>query len=144
MLDATQPWLPLLDVDDEPRVASPILKAKTRRGPTQQVTRPRPQHRAARQAFLGVVSSWGLTATETLQLLGEPLSEEEERWERLDGILGAHRSLRLISPEPTLYGERLRRPEPAFGGVSLLEIMLRDGLSGITRVRAHLVALITR
>ncbi|WP_139083317.1 hypothetical protein [Rubellimicrobium roseum] len=72
------------------------------------------------------------------------MSEEEERWERLDGILGAHRSLRLISPEPTLYGERLRRPEPAFGGVSLLEIMLRDGLSGITRVRAHLVALITR
>ena len=78
------------------------------------------------------------------RLLGEPLSHEAERLERLDGILGAHRSLRLISPEPALYGARLRQPEPAFDGASLLEVMLRDGLPGIAQVRAHLVARITR
>ncbi|TNC49616.1 hypothetical protein FHG66_10930 [Rubellimicrobium rubrum] len=142
MLDALQPWLPLLD--DEPRADPPARKARRRPVAMPQVTAPAPQHRAARQAFLGVAAAWGLTAAEALRLLGEPVSHEAERLERLDGILGAHRSLRLISPEPALYGARLRQPEPAFDGASLLEVMLRDGLPGIAQVRTHLVARITR
>ena len=142
MLDTTQPWLPLLD--HEPATDPPARRSRKRSIPAPPVTAPGPQHRAVRQAFLGVAASWGLTATEALRLLGEPLSHEAERQERLDGILGAHRSLRLISPEPAQYVERLRQPEPAFDGASLLEVMLRDGLPGIARVRAHLVARILR
>lgn len=102
------------------------------------------EHRAARLAFLGVTSSWALTATEALMLLGEPLSSEAERLERIDGMLGARRSLQLIAPEPSRAAEILRRPDPALRGASLLEVMLRDGLPGITQVRAHLVARIGR
>ena len=105
---------------------------------------PRPGTRAARQAYLGVASSWALSATEALRLLGEPLSSEAERLERLHGVLGAHRSLLLIAPERARYAELLRRPDPAFAGASLLEVMLQEGVPGIARVRAHLLAQITR
>jgi hypothetical protein len=37
----------------------------------------------------------------------------------------------------------LRRPDPAFGGASMLEVMLQ-GTPGITQARAHLLAQITR
>ena len=142
MHDSTQPWLPLLD--NEPHAYRPVRRVRRRSVPAPPVATPAPQHRAVRQAYLGVASSWGLTATEALRLLGEPSSSEAERLERLDGILGAHRSLRLISPEPAQCSARLRQPEPAFGSTSLLEVMLRDGLPGIAQVRAHLVARIPR
>ena len=142
MLDATQPWLPLLD--DEPRTEVPLRKARQRALPVVLATVPAPGTRAARQAFLGIASSWALSATEVLRLLGEPLSSEAERLERLHGVLGAHRSLLLIAPEPGRTGELLRRPDPAFGGASLLEIMLQEGVPGIARVRAHLLTRITR
>jgi hypothetical protein len=142
MLDVTQPWLPLLD--DEPRTDVPVRKAKRRAVSPPPASDPRPDSRAARQAFLGVVSSWALSATEALRLLGEPLSCEAERLERLHGVLGAHRSLLLIAPERARYADLLRRPDPALDELSPLEIMLQQGLPGIARVRAHLLAQITR
>jgi hypothetical protein len=142
MFDATQLWLPLLD--DEPWPDQPAHKARRQATPALPAVDSGPGHRAARQAFLGIVSSWGLTATEVLRLLGEPLSSEVERLERLQGILGAHRSLLLIAPEPARYAALLRRPDPAFDGASMLHIMLQHGLPGIARVRAHLLAQIAR
>ena len=142
MLDATQPWLPLLE--DEPRTDIPVRKVRRRAISTLPPTKPEPGSRAARQAFLGIASSWALSATEVLRLLGEPLSGEAERLERMHGALGAHRSLRLIAPEPARYAELLRQPDPAFDGACLLEVMLQEGVPGIARVRAHLLTQITR
>jgi hypothetical protein len=141
MLDVTQPWLPLLD--DNPQTELPVRKAKRRAVSAPPASDPRPDSRAARQAYLGVASSWSLSATEALRLLGEPLSSEAERLERLHGLLGAHRSLLLIAPERARYTELLRRPDPVFDGASLLEVMLQQGVPGIARVRAHLLAQIT-
>ena len=90
-----------------------------------------------------MASSWALSATEALRLLGEPLSSEAERLERMKGSWRAPLSP-LIAPEPGRYTEFLRRPDPAFGGVSMLEVMLQEGVPGIARVRAHLLAQITR
>jgi hypothetical protein len=59
-------------------------------------------------------------------------------------ILGAHRSLLPIAPEPVRYTELLRRSDPMFDGTSMLELMLQQGLPGIAQVRAHLLAQITR
>src|SRR5688572_19210812 len=109
MFDASQPWLPLLD--DEPRTDVLVRKARRRAISAPTAANPEPESRAARQAFLGVASSWALSATEALRLLGEPLSSEAERLERLHGVLGAHRSLLLIAPEPRRYAELLRRPD---------------------------------
>jgi hypothetical protein len=142
MLDMTQPWLPLLD--DEPRIEVPVRKAKRRAVSAPPATAPGPESRAARQAFLGVASSWALSATEALRLLGEPLSNEAERLERLHGVLGAHRSLLLIAPERGRTAELLRRSDAAFDGASMLEVMLQQGLPGIAKVRAHLLAQVTR
>lgn len=141
MLHAIQPWLPLLD---EPQADVLVRKARRRAPAAPQPTHPELGSRAARKAFLGVASSWTLSASEALRLLGEPLSSETERMERMQGVLGAHRSLRLIAPDPARYTELLRRPDPAFGGRSLLEVMLQEGVPGIARVRAHLLAQITR
>ena len=138
MLDATQPWLPLLD--DEPRTDLPVRKTRRRAISGPPAGKPEVGSRAARQAFLGVVSSWALSATEALRLLGEPLSGVGERLERMQGVLGAHRSLLLIAPEPARYTELLRRPDPGFGGACLLEVMLREGVPSIARVRTHLLA----
>ena len=142
MFDAAQPWLPLLD--EEARPAPPARRSRSRRAAPPLVACDAREHRAARLAFLGVVSSWALTATETLTLLGEPLSSEAERFERIGGLLGARRSLLLIAPEPGRAAEILRRPDPALEGASLLEVMLRDGLPGIARARAHLLTRLTR
>ncbi len=142
MFYTTQPWLPLLD--DEPRPDLPTRKARRRATPAPQAGPLGRDERAARQAFLGVASSWALTATEALRLLGEPLSNEAERLERLHGALNAHRSLLLIAPEPGRYVELLRRSDTAFDGASMLEVMLQQGLLGIARVRSHLLALIVR
>ena len=142
MLDATQPWLPLLD--DEPRTDVVVRRIRRQTSSAPSATSLRPDSRVARQAFLGVASFWALSANEALRLLGEPLSSEAERTERMNGVLGAHRSLRLIAPEPARYIEFLRRSDPAFGGVSMLEVMLQEGVPGIARVRAHLLAQITR
>ncbi len=144
MLNAAQPWLPLLD--DEPRSEPPVSKGRRRtiltRAPAVP-TRAR-EDRAARQAFLGIASSWALTATEALRLLGEPLSCEAERHERLHGVLGVPRSLLLIAPEPARYTTLLRRPDPELDEGSLLDLMLQHGLPGIAQARAHLLAQITR
>ena len=142
MLDVTQPWLPLLDA--EPQTDVPVRKVRRRAVSAPPATDPRPDSRAARQAFLGVASCWALSATEALRLLGEPLSSEAERMERLHGVLGAHRSLLLIAPERGRCTELLRRPDPALDGLSPLEVMLQEGVPGIARVRAHLLAQITR
>jgi hypothetical protein len=142
MFDATQPWLPLLD--NEPRPDQPARKARRRASPASLAVGSGPEHRVARQAFLGIASSWGLTATEAPRFLGEPLSSDVERLERLHGVLGAHRSLLLIAPEPARYVALLRRPDSAFDGASMLQVMLQNGLPGIARVRAHLLAQIAR
>ena len=81
---------------------------------------------------------------EALGLLGEPLSGKAERLERMQGVLGAHRSLRLIAPEPGRYTELLRQSDPTLGGMSLLKVMLQEGVPGIARVRTHLLSQITR
>ncbi len=82
----------------------------------------------------------GLMATEALRPLREPLSSEAERLDRLQGTLGAHRSLLLIAPEPARYGQLLCRPDPGFDGVSLVKVMLKQGLPGIVRARTCLPA----
>ena len=100
--------------------------------------------RAARRAYLGVVARWSLTAAEALALLGEPLCDEHERHDRLQGLLGAHRSLLLLAPDPARCATLLREPALALEGASMLQVMLRDGLPGIAQVRTYLLARLGR
>jgi hypothetical protein len=154
MLHAAQPWLPLFEGDPPPGPSSD----KPRRGgrrvafgasstPAASVpfpsrtscTDPR-QARALRWAFLGIARSWTLSGSEALALLGEPWSDEAERLERMHALLGAHHSLLLLAPGRV--SELVRAPTPLLEGASPLEVLLRDGLPGTARVRAHLVAML--
>jgi hypothetical protein len=103
-----------------------------------------PDLRAARRAYLGVAARWSLTGPETLTLMGEPLCDESERCERLQALLGAHRSLLLLAPDPARCARLLREPTPSLGGATMLQVMMRDGLPGIAQVRAHLLARLGR
>ncbi len=145
MLDAAQLWLPTLAQELGAALHAP---SGTRRG---RAAKPRaraaplaaqaaPDLRASRRAFLGVVARWSLTGAEALSLLGEPMSDEPERHERLRGLLGAHRSLLLLAPDPAHCARLLREPDPTLEGACMLRVMMRDGLPGIERVRAHLLA----
>lgn len=146
MLDAAQLWLPTLA--GEPAAAPfgvPRVRTGRRRArAAPAIAQASPDLRASRRAYLGVVARWALTGPETLTLLGEPLSREDERHERLEGLLGAHRSLLLIVPDPARCAKLLREPDPALEGASMLQVMLRDGLPGIARVRAHLLTRLGR
>ncbi len=144
MLHATQLWLPTLACEpvSAPSGATPARRARPR---PQAVAAPvGPDQRASRRAYLGVVARWSLTGPETLTLLGEPLCDEGERHERLQALLGAHRSLLLLAPDPGRCARLLRDPDPALEGLSMLQVMIKDGLPGMARVRAHLLARLSR
>ena len=155
MLDAAQLWLPTLDgpaPGDRMPAPAAARPRRARRGlaplTPPAVLPPSPQRpdvddaqrRATRQAFLGIAVRWALSATEALTLLGEPLSDEAERHERLEALLGCHRSLLFLAPDAGRCARLLREPEPALESASLLEMMLTGGVSGLVRARQHLAA----
>ena len=120
----------------------PFLGRRTRAAPAS--AQALPDLRAPRRACLGVVARWSLTGPEALSLLGEPPCDEHERHERLQGLLGAHRSLLLLAPDPARCARLLREPHASLEGASMLQVMITDGLPGIARVRAHLLARLGR
>ena len=155
MLDTAQLWLPTLDGSaygdrtPAPATARPrrAKRSVVRLTPPASLApppqRPDPcdaQRRATRQAFLGIAVRWGLSATEALTLLGEPLSDEAERHERLEALLGCHRLLLFLAPDAGRCARLLREPEPTLERASLLEVMLTGGVSGLVRARQHLAA----
>lgn len=146
MLDATQLWLPTLAHEPAGATSGTTRARRTRaRARAASAVAPvGPALRASRRAYLGVVARWSLSAAEALALLGEPLCEEHECHERLRGLLGAHRSLLLLAPDPTRCAKLLREPDLSLESASMLQVMLAQGLPGIAQVRAHLLALLAR
>ncbi len=150
MLNATQLWLPILA--HEPTPGSRMRPGgtpggRTARGRAQAApatAQATPNSRAARHAYLGVAARWSLTGPEALKLLGELLCDENERHERLQGVLGAHRSLLLLAPDPARCAKLLREACSPLEGASMLRVMLAQGLPGIARVRAHLLTRLGR
>ncbi len=137
MFDAAQPTLPFSD--QRPSLLAPRA-AKKRSAPYPVLDQPASptQMRAMRQAFLGLVERWALSGQETLKLLGEPSEDAPAREARQTALLGVGRSLLIVLPEGDHCLCYLRRPCPAFAGVSVLQIMLAEGLAGIERVRDFL------
>ena len=148
MLHPTQLWLPSLAHESavtppSASIDTPRIRTGRRRARVASVaTSVGPDLRAARRAYLGVVARWSLTGAEALTLLGEPLCDEEERYERLQGLLSAHRSLLLLAPDPARCVRLLREATPSLDGAYMLQVMMVQGLPGIARVRAHLLTLL--
>jgi len=62
--------------------------------------------------------------------------------ERLDLLLSIHASLKtLFTEDERVYGW-MRKPNGAFGGISAIDVCLRDGKKGIEAVQSYLAAIV--
>ncbi|MDE0302984.1 MAG: MbcA/ParS/Xre antitoxin family protein [Gammaproteobacteria bacterium] len=107
------------------------------------------------RAFFNLVKRWQLNDRQGRILLGEPATRTYARWktgdvdqsrisrdirERLSILMGIHKSLRYMFPEPSRAYGWLHKPNQAFGGGSALDRLLAGSISDLVAVRAYLDA----
>ncbi|WP_018649399.1 MULTISPECIES: MbcA/ParS/Xre antitoxin family protein [unclassified Thioalkalivibrio] len=97
---------------------------------------------------------WGLETDEALAMLGhapgdvdahsryrggEPLPDERDALDRAGHILRIHKNLRLLFPHERDKAYRwMKTHNRAFGGCPPVEVVSREGLQGLLRVRGYL------
>ncbi|MBE7211168.1 MAG: DUF2384 domain-containing protein [Gluconacetobacter diazotrophicus] len=109
--------------------------------------------RAACRAVLALFDRWRLDASARCILLGGISERTLQRWQngqpgslnrdavfRLGCLLGIHKALRYLFPDPARGYDWIRRPNTAFGGLSALDVMLHGDALDLHRVRACLDA----
>ena len=107
------------------------------------------------RAFFNLAARWRLDDGESRILLGEPAARTYDRWksdqfapsrisrdtrERLSVLMGIHRNLRSLFPDPSCGYRWIRKPNRAFGGESALNRMLAGSVVDLAVVRAYLDA----
>ena len=106
-------------------------------------------------AFFKLAERWGLNNRQGRILLGDPAARTYARWkagqvepsrisrdtrERLSTLMGIHKSLRYLFPEPARGYRWLRAPNRAFGGAPVLDRLLAGSIQDLAAVRAWLDA----
>ena len=110
----------------------------------------------ALRAFFRVARLWRLDTAEERALLGGPPASTYFKWkkdpqaaslsrdvlERISYVLGIHKALEILFPDPARADAWVRRPNdaPLFGGRSALERMLGGNVSDLYVVRQYLDA----
>ena len=107
------------------------------------------------RAFFNLARHWELSDLEGRILLGSPAARTYARWkagqaepsrisrdtrERLSMLLGIHKSLRFLFPDPARGYAWLRKPNAAFGGAPALNRLLAGSIMDLAAVRAYLDA----
>jgi len=107
------------------------------------------------RACINLAAHWRLDDRESRILLGAPAARTYDRWktdqfvpsrisrdtrERLSVLMGIHRNLRSLFPDPWRGYRWLRKPNRAFGGESALNRMLAGSIADLAAVRAYLDA----
>ena len=107
------------------------------------------------RAFFRLVERWALTDREGRILLGAPAARTYARWkagqaepsrisrdtrDRLSMLMGIHKNLRYLFPEPSRGYRWLRTPNTAFGGDSAVNRMLAGSVPDLAAVRSYLDA----
>ncbi|MEO1093100.1 MAG: MbcA/ParS/Xre antitoxin family protein [Pseudomonadota bacterium] len=108
---------------------------------------------AMARAVVNLFERWRLTDRQATTLLGGLSPRSWARWKdgqigrldrdrkaRLSNLMGIHKALRLIFPEPARAYGWPRRPNAAFGGRTGLDVMLDGELTDLMRVRRYLDA----
>ena len=103
------------------------------------------------RAIVNLFNRWGLTDAQASILLGGLSVRTWARWKtgvvgriprdlkcRLSNLLGIHKALRMIFTDVDRSYGWVKRPNEAFGGVSVLDVMLGGDLTDIMRVRRYL------
>ena len=105
------------------------------------------------RAFFNLIARWDLNDREAQILLGRPASRTYARWksgtadlariphdtrQRLSMLMGIHKGLRYMFPDPKRGYAWLRKPNLAFGGQSALDRLLSGEIVDLASVRAYL------
>lgn len=106
-------------------------------------------------AFFNLAKHCTLSDQHGRILLGSPAARTYVRWkagqaepsrisrdtrERLSILMGIHKSLRYLFPDPSRGYAWLRKPNQTFGGASALDRLLAGSISDLAAVRAYLDA----
>ncbi len=102
--------------------------------------------KAVYEALLAMFDRWQLNAVNRVLLLGlkdteaflweKQLPDDPEILERVGHLFAIDRALLKLHPYSEDYRNHwINRPEPAFGGIPPLQIMLANGSEGIIEVR---------
>ncbi len=107
------------------------------------------------RAFFNLAQRWKLNDREGRILLGWPAARTYARWkagqiqpsrisrdtrERLSMLMGIHKGLRYMFPDPSRGYDWLRKPNRAFGGEPALDRLLAGSIPDLEAVRAYLDA----
>ena len=107
------------------------------------------------RAFFKLAERWELNDRQGRMLLGDPAARTYARWktgqiepsrisrdtrERLSILMGIHKSLRHMFPEPSRGYRWLRAPNRVFGGAPALDRLLAGSIQDLAAVRAWLDA----
>jgi antitoxin Xre/MbcA/ParS-like protein len=106
-------------------------------------------------AFFEITGSWGLTAEEERQLLGNPPRSTFFKWksertakltpdtlERISYVMGIYKALRILLPTETAANAWVKKPNsaPLFAGRSALDRMLGGRVIDLADVRRYVDA----
>ena len=107
------------------------------------------------RAFFNLTQRWQLNDRGGRILLGWPAARTYARWkagqiqpsrisrdtrERLSLLMGIHKGLRYMFPDPSRSYAWLRKPNRAFGGENALNRLLAGSIPDLAAVRAYLDA----
>ena len=107
------------------------------------------------RAFFNLAARWRLTDRQGRILLGGSAARTYARWkagqvepsrisrdtrERLSMLMGIHKNLRILFPEPSRGYRWLRTPNRAFGSDSALDRLLAGSVLDLAAVRTYLDA----
>ena len=108
---------------------------------------------ALARATVNLFKAWSLTDTDARNLLGGMSARTWARWKdgahgridrdlrtRMAHLMGIHKGLRYLFKEPARGYAWIRKPNPAFGDLSALQLMLRGEISDLAALRDWLDA----
>ncbi len=105
------------------------------------------------RAFFNLTERWALNDRQARILLGSPAARTYARWkagqvepsrisrdtrERLSMLMGIHKNLRYMFPDPSRGYSWLRKPNQAFGGEPAMNRLLAGSIPDLAAVRAYL------
>ncbi|MCB1197107.1 MAG: hypothetical protein KDK51_01945, partial [Deltaproteobacteria bacterium] len=107
-------------------------------------------------AFFGIVENWSLTNQEKAKLLGwdyakkrsvidamkrkeKAIDVDDDKIQRMIEVVNIHKNLRILYPhDKKLAYQWVKQVREVFNQHCALDIMLEDGLFGITAIRKYL------
>ena len=107
------------------------------------------------RSFFVLAECWGLSDLQGRVLLGNPAARTYARWkagqfdpsrisrdtrERLSILMGIHKSLRYLFPDPSRGYAWMRKRNKTFGGAPAMNRLLAGSITDLAAVRAYLDA----